>query len=73
VEVLEPSDDELSKNSCFVGHCILEDGDTGSVVVPLKPELSEDSLESRVGMLVSQTLILGAQDSTLGHQVGIEL
>jgi hypothetical protein len=73
VNLLKASDNELPKDTGFIDNRIFEDLLTGNVFVPLKPGPSEDSQDLRVCMLVPQTVILGAQNRTVGHDVGIVL
>lgn len=73
VNLLESSDKELAKDTGFIDNRIFENLLTGNVVVPLKPEPSEDPQDLRVCMLVRQTVILGAQNGTPGHDIGIVL
>lgn len=42
MKLLESSDDELAKDTGFVDNRIFENLLTGNIVVPLKPEPSED-------------------------------
>jgi hypothetical protein len=73
VKLLKSSDKELPKDTGFIDNRIFENLLTGNVVIPLKPEPSEDSLDLRVCMLIPQTVILGAQNRTVRHDVGIVL
>lgn len=73
MKLLESSDDELPQNTSFVDDCILEDLATGNIIIPLKPEPSEDSFDLRVSVLVEKTVVLSAQNRTVGHDIGIKL